>query len=218
MALVRTIAGRSLLGRPGRTIFSVLGVGLGIAIAVAVFTLDHNTVLGLSLPGLQDWKPALEVRPAPAVRDPRADLVKTTGVSGVSAMFQNEVAVRRTSAGPRGVALGGQAERVRENLPPGEDRIQARLFALEAGSLGGLEALSVAEGRPLDARADARQVLVGRELAEALGVAVGDRVLLSRPARGPRKGCVEGEIRDLEPNQPGDTPREETFLIVGVLG
>jgi putative ABC transport system permease protein len=217
VSLVRTIAAKSLIGRPGRTLFSIFGVGLGIAIAVAVFTLDHNTVLGLSLPGLQDWKPALEVRPSAGVRDPRADLAKTEGVSGVSAMFQNEVAVRRPGAVPRIGAQGSQEERVRENPPPGEERVQARLFALEAGSLGTLEALSVSDGRPLDANAGARQVLVGRELAEALGVRVGDRVLLSRPARGPRRGCIEGEIRVLEPHEPGDVPREEAFEVVGVL-
>jgi putative ABC transport system permease protein len=196
MTLVRTIAGRSLLGRPGRTILAILGVGLGIAIAIGVFTLDHNTVLGLSMPGLQDWKPALEVRPAPGVRDARADLEGTEGVAGVSAIFQNEVVARRA---------------------PGGDSVSARLFALEARSAARLQAVSVAEGRPLDPGSAARQALVGAELFAKLGLAVGDQVFLARPARAPRTGCVDGEIRRLDPAETSDVPVEQGFEVVGVL-
>ena len=46
MVLARTIALRTLLGRPGRTFFSVLGIAVGIATVVGIFTLDHNTPLG----------------------------------------------------------------------------------------------------------------------------------------------------------------------------
>src|ERR1700675_905974 len=97
MGLVATIAGRSLLQRPARTLFSAFGVALGIAISVGVFTLDHNTVLGLSLPGLSDWKPELEVHPAPGLADPRANLSHTPGVAGVSAFFQDDVTVERAA-------------------------------------------------------------------------------------------------------------------------
>ena len=50
MRLTGTIAGASLLRRPGRTIFAVLGIAVGIAVVVCVFALDHNTILGLSEP------------------------------------------------------------------------------------------------------------------------------------------------------------------------
>jgi hypothetical protein len=82
MSLVTKIAGRSLRQRPARTLFSILGVALGIAIAVGVFTLDYNTVLGLSLPGLNDWKPELEVRPGQGVGDPHESLQATPGEAG----------------------------------------------------------------------------------------------------------------------------------------
>jgi len=215
LSLVRTIAGTSLRQRPGRTLFSILGVGLGIAVAVAVFTLDHDTVLGLSLPGLNDWKPALEVQPAPGVEDPHGDLERTQGVAGVSAMFQNEVSLRRAVASGEGV--GGDTERVKQNAPPGEERVQARLFAFESASAAGLDAYRVVEGRGLDPEAREREVLVGTELAEALHLAPGDSLLLSRPPGQPRMGCVDGVVRALDPNEVQEAPLEERFTIAGVL-
>jgi putative ABC transport system permease protein len=215
MGLVRTIAGTSLRKRPGRTIFSILGVGLGIAVAVAVFTLDHDTVLGLSLPGLNDWKPALEVQPSRNVADPHADLARTQGVAGVSAMFQNEVSLRRASASPEGV--GGNSERVLQNAPPGEDRVRARLFAFESASAEGLDFYRVSAGRGLSPDAIEREVLVGGALAEALHIEPGDALLLSRPPRSPRTGCVEGEIKELDPAEPAEVPVEERFTVAGVL-
>src|SRR5262249_3067741 len=124
MRLVATIAGRSLLQRPARTLFSALGVALGIAISVGVFTLDHNTVLGLSPPGLPDGKPELDVRPAPGLAHPRDDLAATPGVAGVSAFLQDDVAVRRDPAD--GVRPLGRV------VEGGGAVVQARLFALEA--------------------------------------------------------------------------------------
>jgi len=215
MSLVRTIAGTSLRKRPGRTLFSILGVGLGIAVAVAVFVLDHDTVLGLSLPGLTDWKPALEVQPGKGVEDPRADLAQTQGVASVSAIFQNEVSLRR--ANPTGEGVGSDTDRVKQNAPPGEERVQARLFALESASAAQLDAYRVQQGRGLAPDAQEREVLVGTELAEALQLAPGDKLLLSRPPRQPRTGCVEGEIKSLDPNMPAEVPVEESFTIAGIL-
>ncbi len=215
LSLVRTIAGTSLRQRPGRTLFSILGVGLGIAVAVAVFTLDHNTVLGLSLPGLSDWRPALEVRPARGLADPHADLEHTAGVAGVSAIFQNEVALRRARSSGEGV--GSEHERVKENAPGGEERTQARLFALESASAAELDAFRVADGRGLDPAAREREVLVGSELADALHVAPGDELLLARPPRAPRTGCVDGEVRALDPKEAAEVPVEQPFRIAGVL-
>ena len=61
MGLAVTLARRSLLQRPGRTLFSVLGIGVGIATVVGVFTLDHNTVAGLKVRH-PDWRPEVIVR------------------------------------------------------------------------------------------------------------------------------------------------------------
>ena len=50
MGLAITVARRSLLQRPGRTLFSLAGIALGIATVVAVVVLDHNTIVGLTGP------------------------------------------------------------------------------------------------------------------------------------------------------------------------
>src|SRR6185436_2785405 len=147
MSLTRTIAGRSLRQRPARTLFSVLGVALGIAVSVGVFTLDHNTVLGLSLPGLNDWKPELEVRPAQGIGDPHESLSATPGVAGVSAFFQNDVVIRR-SASDASSSISGIGGRIEER-PGANDPLHARLFALEAESLVHLDPLRVVSGTSL---------------------------------------------------------------------
>ena len=101
MSLVRTIAGKSLLGRPGRTIFSVLGVGLGHRDrGRRVHARPQHGARPLA-PGPAGLEARARGAPDRAeVRDPRADLAKTEGVSGVSAMFQNEVE-RAASGGAR---------------------------------------------------------------------------------------------------------------------
>ena len=60
MGLVTTVARRSLLQRPGRTLFSILGVAVGIATVVAIFTLDHNTILSRTMPGNEEWRADIE--------------------------------------------------------------------------------------------------------------------------------------------------------------
>ncbi|MFT5733827.1 MAG: hypothetical protein ACI8WY_002508, partial [Planctomycetota bacterium] len=50
MGLSFMIARRSLLQRPGRTLFSILGVALGVATVVGVITLDHATIEGYARP------------------------------------------------------------------------------------------------------------------------------------------------------------------------
>ena len=209
MRLVATIAGRSLWKRKARTLFSSLGVALGIAISVGVFTLDHNTVLGLSLPGLSEWKPELEVHPAPGVADPRANLSGTPGVAGVSAFFQDEVAIRRgEDAGPR---MPGRV--VEDARAP----VQARLFALESGSLDRMEALRISSGRSLDPAATEPEVLVGEGLVTALSLRIGDPVFLSRRVEAKAKDCIDGVLRPKEDEPPGIPPPEVRYKVVGVL-
>jgi putative ABC transport system permease protein len=187
MRLVATIAGRSLLQRSARTLFSALGVALGIAISVGVFTLDHNTVLGLSLPGLSDWKPELEVHPAPGVAHPRDDLVSTPGVAGVSAFLQDDVSVRRDPADgarPLGRIVEG-----------GGEVVQARLFALEAAALDRMDAVRLESGRSIQTSSEEREVLVGEGLVTALSLRLGDRVQLSRRTSASSQDCVDGVLR-----------------------
>src|SRR6187551_3149352 len=103
MSFWRTIAGQSLRQRPARTLFSIVGIAVGIATVVGVFTLDHNTVLGLSLKGNSgDWKPAIEVRPAQGVADPAAELGQTPGVLGWTSFFQNDIVVRSAKSAREG--------------------------------------------------------------------------------------------------------------------
>ncbi len=202
MTLVRTIALQGLLRKPGRALFSMLGIALGIAIVVGVFTLDHNTVVGLSMKGGGEWQPALEVRPSAGNLDPEGELAHTPGVAGFSKFFQNDALVRRVEdAGRRGAG-----ERV-------------RLIALDAPSIVGLDAVRVLEGRVLDARAAEPEILIGEALAEALAVRAGGRILVSRPARQPRQACIDGEIRALDPEleAPADVPVERAFTVAGVL-
>ena len=45
MKLVTTVAGRSLLKRPGRALFSVLGIAMGIAIVVGALVGSSGAIL-----------------------------------------------------------------------------------------------------------------------------------------------------------------------------
>jgi len=208
MRLVATIAARSLFQRPARTLFSALGVALGIAVSVGVFTLDHNTVLGLSLPGLSDWKPELEVRPAQGLSDPRTDLESTPGVAGVSAFFQDDVAVRREGNDPRPTG------RVVEG---GEEPPQVRLFALEAAALDRMGVLRIESGRTLDPTSMEPEVLVGQGLVTALSLRVGDRVLLSRRAISANRDCVDGELLPKAEPAGSEPAPVLSFRVVGTL-
>lgn len=206
MSLVRTIAGQSIRQRPARALFSVLGIAVGIATVVGVFTLDHNTVVGLSLRGANDWKPAIEVRPAQGTTDPNGALGKTPGVASYSSFFQNDVVVRGTKTDGSVRLRGDGSQRV-------------RLFALEAAALEKLDAVRLAAGRLLDPGAKDREVLVGDTLAAELSLAPGDTLLMSRPRRTPREACVDGVVKAVAPEaeQSPDVPVEESFRVVGIL-
>lgn len=205
MGLARTIAWQRLRQRPARTLFSVLGIAVGIATVVGVFVLDHNTVLGLSMRGAGDWKPAIEVRPAQGLGDPAAALASTPGVAGYSAFFQNEVVVRDPR--PEKVPLRGDGSR------------RVRLFALDARTLPDIDAVRLASGRLLDPGAKEREVLVGDTLAAAMGLAPGDKLMLARPRRAPRQACVDGVVKEVErADEPAEVaPVEESFTVAGVL-
>src|SRR5262245_2968027 len=132
MRLATAIASRSLLGRPGRTVFSVAGVAVGIATVVAVFTLDHVSVLSRTRLLDPTWGADLEVRPASTLQDPRAALLQLEGVAGVAAFFQNDVRFRAAQA---------EAEALEA----------VHLIALEPGSGPSLGVYFVERGSDLDA-------------------------------------------------------------------
>lgn len=202
MVLVRILTGSALSQRPGRALFSILGISIGIATVVGVFVLDHNTVVGLSMRGANEWRPALEVRPSAGVADPADELAHTPGVASYSSFFQNDVVAR--AAGETG-SREDSARRV-------------RLFALDAPSVTKLDAVRIESGRTLDPERKQREVLVGGALAEALRLQVGDALLLSRPPRTPSSECVDGEIRAVDDGGAREAPPAvESFQVVGIL-
>jgi putative ABC transport system permease protein len=199
MALVLLLARRSLAAHPARALFSVLGVAVGIATGVAVFTLDHVTVLSRTARLEPGWGADLEVRASHELADPKRALLALEGVAGVAAFFQNDVRLRpvRSSGG---------------DDPAAHERARARLVALEEGSGPSLGVYHVEEGRDLGAE-DARGLLIGRALAEQLGLAVGDELLLSPPERAAQAECIEGVLR----RGVAPAAREEAFRVQGML-
>jgi putative ABC transport system permease protein len=194
MGLALKLAARSLRTHPGRAFFSVCGVAVGIATAVAVFTLDYVTVLSRTKRLDPGWGADLEVRPSGERVDPKRELLALEGVAGVAAFFQNDVRVQPTASGA------------------GE--VRARLVALEEGSGPLLGVYHVETGTDL-APDDARGVLVGRALADELGLGVGDELVLAPPERAAQRECVEGVLR--EKKRAGGPTRSETFRVSGVL-
>lgn len=204
MGLALTLARRSLSTHPGRALFSILGVAVGIATAVAVFTLDHVTVLSRTRGLNPGFGADLEVRDARGgsgseLADPKSRLLALEGVAGVAAFFQNDVRVRGVSMSS--VARGGT-------------EVRARLIALEEGSGPSLGVYHVERGADLGP-ADAGGVLLGRALAEELGVDVGGEVVLAPPERAANRECIEGVLREKPASAP-DT-RAQVFRVAGVL-
>ena len=193
MGLASIISRASLLGRPGRTLFSILGVAVGIATVVAVFTVDHVSVLSRTIWLDPGWGADFQVRAAPGDADPREELLQLEGVAGVAAFFENDVSLR-PDVGP------GAGQRVR-----------VQLTALEVGLGRGLGIYSLEAGSDLE-EGGGDQVLVARNLARRLAIAPGDRIWLAAPGRSRR--CVDGVLQDVAPDLP---PLEEPFTVAGIL-
>ncbi len=214
MGLALTLARRSLTAHPGRALFSILGVAVGIGTAVAVFTLDHGTVLsrtGRLEPG---WGADLEVRPSAELADPKRELLALEGVAGVAAFFQNDVRVR--ALGQNDVRLRGLVSRPGDD-PGTAETVRARLIGLEEGSGPSLGVYHVEQGQDLGPESS-QDVLIGRALAERLGLAPLDEVWLAPPERSARSECVEGVIRRLEEPAPeSGGSREALFRVGGIL-
>ncbi len=198
VGLVRTIAGRSLLRRPGRTLFSIAGIAVGIATVVGIFALDHNTVLGRAREVESEWQADIRVSPSALAKRPREELEALPGVEGVAATFQNDA----------GLVLPDDPEARAERV---------RLVALDPGEALALDAYAILAGRDLaPAAVDPPQVLVGEALARRLGLGVGDTVLLGKPRRPPRKDCVDGEWQ-VRQGKRQDAGPSTAFEVVGVL-
>ena len=199
MGFTGRIVRRSLLGHPGRSLFSILGVAMGIATVVAVFTLDHVTLLSRIKHLDPDYGADLEVRASKDARDPRAELLKMEGVAGVATFFQSDVGFRPIKE----LGVEEQTERI-------------RLVGLEADGARSLGVYFVEQGEDLSASVAADSVLIGGELAKRFDLGLGDRVLLSQPRNAAKKKCVEGAMTDVAQEQ---VPlRQKEFTVLGILG
>ena len=200
MRLTFTIAKASLLKKPARSFFATLGIAMGIAVVVAIFALDHNTILGLSQPNHPEWRADLRVRPNKSDANPRDQLAALPGIEGVSAFFQNDVDI----AEPPGNAKRSPANR------------RATLFAIEGQQSELFKFYRLEEGRDLDPNRLERAVLIGRSLANAKGLTLGDVIRLGRPRRGAKKACVDGVMTKVG-GQKLLPERIREFNICGIL-
>lgn len=194
MGLAAKITRSSLLGRPGRALFAVLGIALGIATVVAVFTVDHVSVLSRTIWLDPGWGADFSVRPAPGTADPRKELLQLEGVAGVAAFFENDVSLR-----PDAGTGAGQRTRV-------------QLTALEQGLGRSLGIYALDHGDDLT-EDGGNEILIGRNLANHWTLEVGDRVWLAAPGRGRR--CVDGVFQF--PAADSVNLLEEPFRVAGVL-
>lgn len=203
MRLARTLARRSLLSRPGRTLFSALGIALGVATVVGVIVLDHNTIVGLSGPARERRTPDVQFR-LPTDRGDTSRLYQVEGVSLAARYFQQHAVARLEPTG------GGE-----EGRPDDPDkRRKVLLYALEARYGPELGVYSLAAGEHLDPDGG-RQVLIGHGLARHFALEVGDTVWLSRPRRPSRMVCVDGEL--VPRREEADRPVQWDYRVVGVL-
>ncbi len=206
MGLAITLARRSLLQRPARSLFSILGIAVGIATVVAVYTLDTNTIEGLkarySNQDDQEWKPEFEVSPSPGLEDPHSKLSAIEGIAGAAVFFQNEVELLAPPAAPA------------EGLRPAPSR--ARLLAVDAEVLPLMDAYNLLEGTDLQPDNDIPEALIGPKLAQRLGLQPGMQVDLSRPARSAPRVCIDGQMQRKRGAQE-DIPLTLAFTIAGIL-
>jgi putative ABC transport system permease protein len=193
-----TVARASLRQRPARALFSTLGVALGIGVAVAILTVDHNTLLHSQRESLDVWRADLEVRPTGGVEDPGDRLRQVPGVLDTTAVLQSD-----------GSAL------TLEQALAGERRGRAvRVIGVEQSSSSAMGLYRLELGAELPPASE-RGALIGRAVAEQLGLGPGDELLVSRPPRAPRKVCVEGQ--EVEQLPPGEDPRPLRLQVAGVL-
>lgn len=208
MGLATTLARRSLLQRPGRTLFSVLGVAVGIGTVVAVFTLDHVTLLQRAFKG-GGFRAEMEVRPSEGVADPRARLMQTPGVRDVAANFQHDVLFYPE--------LPGEDEEPLDDAAlAGGTRIQMVAIDAQAGAAIGAYIVDSGEDlEPWRGPGDRRTVLVGDTLARSHGLEAGDVIALAKPVRTPKQVCRDGAMTTL--GKERTVPVPVPFTVTGIL-
>lgn len=217
MGLSLTIARRSLLQRPGRTLFSILGVALGVACVVGVVTLDHATIEGYARPRQAQDRPDIELTAANAADASTEALTGFEGISAASKFFQNEVVVdvgdkaaQPGSAESR--SAGSRSSGARDKgAPP-----RAQVLAIEARYAPSFGQFGLAAGVDLSLEPTENEVLIGPYLVETFGLDLGDEVYLSRPARAARQRCEDGELKQI-PTDEVDRPTALPFKVVGIL-
>lgn len=202
MGLSTIIARRSLLGRPIRTLFSVLGVALGVATVVGVVTLDFATMMGYARPRQALTRPDIELTANGGVVGSSDAIEDLEGISAASRFFQNEVMVETVGPETAGDPVRGG--------------LRVQLVAIEAATAPQFGLFGVAVGRDIDLGSGEREVLVGPALVESGELDVGDEVLLSRPRRVARKRCEDGVLVNV-PVAAQDEPRVDSYRVVGVL-
>ncbi len=215
MGFALSIAKASLVRRPARAVFAVLGVALGIAVVVSVFTVDHNTILS-ARPDRGASGPAdLEVRPADGLTDVKATLSSVPGVGRSTPVFQSDGLLLSRAMAAEGLFLGEGVRIVSVDPRAAE---QMGLMRVETGRAPMVVAeegvLEPREERPSDAP-PLSSVWLGRRTAERLGLGVGDELSLSRPRRASKEACVEGEV--VEVRAEGPQPKRTGFVVEGVL-
>ncbi|MFT4709515.1 MAG: putative ABC transport system permease protein [Planctomycetota bacterium] len=201
MGFATTVIHGSLRRRPGRTLFSIFGVAIGIAIVIAIYTVDYNTVLsiGAQRTGKQtDWAADLEVQPVDELGDPNEALAGIEGVQRTTAVFKTSVEVY------------GQASAEAAAEP---ERQKVTVISLEAERAPSMGLYILERGESM--RTGERDVLIGRAIAEQLGLDVGDTMMIAKPRRAPRKDCIDGEF--VAGKTRGQAPIGEPFLVTGVL-
>jgi len=211
MGLASTLARRSLLQRPARSLFSILGIAVGIATVVGVYTLDYNTIAGLKRhyegPSRESWKPEFEVSPIPGLVNPRAELNLIDGVADHAAFFQNEVVLKPSLSGDAAETGRGSGKR---------DTMRVRLLAVESEVLPKMDAYDLLVGTDLDPEAETPQALIGAAVAEKWGIEPGMTLELSRPARSAPVECIDGEMVR-KPGARRNAPVGIVFDVVGIL-
>ena len=210
MGLTFTVARRSLLSRPGRTLFSILGIALGIATVVGVVTLDHSTIGGLSGRYTTSGQPDVELRQSRDTGDGPLEVAAIEGLASATAFFQNDAVVRPVPDG------GEEASSADAGDGRGPEGDRVRVYALDSAAYPELGVHRLHLGRDLDSERKKREVLIGEPLARKHALVPGDQLLISRPTRVARRACIDGELKTV--GRPvAEKPEEIAFEVVGVL-
>lgn len=204
MGFATTVIYGSIKRRPGRTLFSIFGVAIGIAIVIAIYTVDFNTVESAKASRTRNqtgWSADLEVQPVDDLGDPAEQLAGIPGVQRTTAVFKASVEVF-----PEPLASDAEAD-----VEPNREKVS--IYALESARAASMDLYMLERGQSINP--GEREVLIGRAIAEGLGLDIGDTLMLAKPRRAPRKDCIDGELRD--GTVSGKAPEGVPFTISGIL-